>query len=266
MATTLGLGIDATSWCRKGLITQETKEERERAFWFTFIQGALLRLAGCFASCAASSLLTLLLTSQTSCGPLTSVDLLPSLPSTMTRPFRQSSKPLTTDSGTLGSKTRWSTRTTTTRRAPSYRATPLPPSFGPPSSPSSRRRLAAPSTPSNRTLELLTRKPSLRIFIWSSESSTRPSLQPSPFHRTLRDFNRRTSSCCTSSIGESSFPPSPSPPRRFASPRFQPSNADHHPTYRFQVLLLHRPFFPRKRGETSTPASELAVKSCEKAA
>jgi hypothetical protein len=54
MATTLGLGIDATSWCRKGLITQETKEERERAFWFTFIQGNQ-RLTRCSAFFVAST-------------------------------------------------------------------------------------------------------------------------------------------------------------------------------------------------------------------
>lgn len=52
LSTTLGLGLDTSPYLGKGLIDQETKEERERGFWLTFIQGELR----CCLSRASTSL------------------------------------------------------------------------------------------------------------------------------------------------------------------------------------------------------------------
>lgn len=41
LGTTLGLGIDSTPWLARGLLTQETKDERDRAFFCGFIQDKL---------------------------------------------------------------------------------------------------------------------------------------------------------------------------------------------------------------------------------
>jgi hypothetical protein len=41
LGTTLGLGIDGTPWLTRGLLSQETKDERDRAFFCGFIQDKL---------------------------------------------------------------------------------------------------------------------------------------------------------------------------------------------------------------------------------
>ncbi|ORY78476.1 fungal-specific transcription factor domain-domain-containing protein [Leucosporidium creatinivorum] len=207
MATTLGLGIDATSWLRKNLITQETKEERERAFWFTFIQDKL------WASYVGR-------------------------PPTITSLHYDT--PLPTVFKALDDRL-WRSRLDD-----EISDDDDPPSVELPSYASTTFLWTA-------KLAILAEKISSAIYALKSDTrAAHTKAAASSLHLELGEFYETI------------------PPAISISPhstRLQPTHVVMlHLFYWFQVLLLHRPFFPRKRGETSTPSSELAVKSCEKAA
>lgn len=162
----IGLGIDATPHVHKGLISEETKDERERAHWFSFIQGEL----GGSSSSMLGTVLTPL--SQTSCGPHTSVDLPLSRRRTTRRLYPASSRRKMRFSGILAS-------TRLTRRTSSCPPS-LPPLFtGPHDSPFSPKRSPTPCTPSKLTCAPLELGPSPRTCTYNSANFTTPSRPPS---------------------------------------------------------------------------------------